>query len=120
MDFRRSSTGPSSTLPTLDETLAWSALSSDEDQRRFFREAVRGTEVHTIHAEVEGRSKLPLFEHILDDWIAGGVAFTPLEELARETLAMREDVPIRKLSRMRLPGRAGEVATGWMPADSPK
>ena len=45
------------TLPTLDETLAWPELRSDEDQRGFFREAARGTQVHTIHAEVEGGSK---------------------------------------------------------------
>ncbi len=50
-----------STLPTLDETLAWPELATDEEQRHFFGEAVRGTEVHTIHAEVEGRSKFPLF-----------------------------------------------------------
>jgi undecaprenyl phosphate-alpha-L-ara4FN deformylase len=105
-----------STLPTLDETLSWSELESDEDQRRLFREAVQGTEVHTIHVEVEGRSKLPLFGRILDDWIAGGVGFVTLEELARETLAKRDDVPVKELLRARLRGRAGEVAAGWKPA----
>ncbi len=50
-----------STLPTLDETLAWEHFHSDDDQRGYYRNAVRGTEVHTIHTEVEGRSKLPLF-----------------------------------------------------------
>ena len=102
-----------STLPTLDETLAWPDLATDEDQRRFFRSAVGGTEVHTIHAEVEGRSKLPLFERILDDWIAGGVSFATLEDLAAGILAGREEIPVRELSRTRLPGRGGEVATGW-------
>jgi undecaprenyl phosphate-alpha-L-ara4FN deformylase len=105
-----------STLPTLDETLSWSELESDEGQRRFFREAVRGTEVHTIHVEIEGRSKLPLFGQILDDWIAGGVGFVTLEELARETLARRRDVPVRELSRAKLRGRAGEVAAGREPS----
>ena len=76
-----------STLPTLDETLAWPELEDDEAQRRFFRQSVRATEVETIHAEVEGRSKLPLFARILDDWIADGVAFPTLEELAKEILA---------------------------------
>jgi peptidoglycan/xylan/chitin deacetylase (PgdA/CDA1 family) len=107
-----------STLPTLDETLSWRELPSDEDQRTFFRSAVRATEIHTIHAEVEGRSKLPLFTRILDDWIAGGVTFLALEDLAREPLVRKDEIPVRELSRTTLPGRAGTVATGW-PAIAP-
>jgi undecaprenyl phosphate-alpha-L-ara4FN deformylase len=107
-----------STLPTLDETLSWRELPEDEDQRKFFRSAVRATEVHTIHAEVEGRSKLPLFAEILDDWIAGGATFVTLEELAREALARKDEIPVRELTRTTLPGRAGTVATGW-PANPP-
>jgi len=38
----------------------------------------------------------------------GGIA-----EIARETLARRDHVPVRELSRTRLPGRGGEVTTGW-------
>ena len=100
-------------MPTLDETLSWPELPADEDQRKFFRSAVRATEVHTIHAEVEGRSKLALFSQILDDWIAGGVTFLTLDELARESLMRKEDIPARELTRTTLPGRAGTVATGW-------
>ena len=102
-----------STLPTLDETLAWERLASDEQQRAFFRGAVRGTEVHTIHAEVEGRSKLRLFEQVLDDWLAAGVTFVTLEDLAGEALARREAVPVRRITPVALPGRGGTVATGW-------
>ena len=102
-----------STLPTLDETLAWERLASDEQQRTFFRGAVKGIEVHTIHAEVEGRSKLPLFAQILEDWRAAGVAFVTLEDLAAEALARRDAVPVRPLTRTTLPGRGGTVATGW-------
>ena len=102
-----------STLPTLDETLAWRELPADEDQLAFYREAVRGSEVHTIHVEVEGRSKLPLFSRILDAWIAAGVSFSTLEELAAEALARSDDISRRPLTRTRLRGRGGEVATGW-------
>ncbi|HSS45396.1 MAG TPA: polysaccharide deacetylase family protein [Thermoanaerobaculia bacterium] len=102
-----------STLPTLDETLAWPELPTDEDQQRFFRTAVGATEVHTIHAEVEGRSKLVLFSRILEEWKAAGVTFLRLEELAREALELREKIPVRTLVRTRLPGRGGTVATGW-------
>jgi peptidoglycan/xylan/chitin deacetylase (PgdA/CDA1 family) len=101
------------TLPTLDETLAWPELGGDDAQRAFFRQAVHGTEVHTIHAEVEGRSKAALFSAILDDWAADGVEFVTLAEIARETLARRDRVPVRELSRTRLPGRGGDVTTGW-------
>ena len=101
------------TLPTLDETLAWPSLRGDAAQRAHFRRAVRSTEVHTVHAEVEGRSKAALFEGILDDWRADGVVFPTLAELARERLERRDRIPARAVAWTRLPGRAGEVATGW-------
>jgi undecaprenyl phosphate-alpha-L-ara4FN deformylase len=101
------------TLPTLDETLAWPRLSGDAEQRAFFRDAPRATEVHSLHAEVEGRSKAPLFEGILDDWLAAGVGFPTLSDLAREVLERRSEVPKREVRRTTLPGRAGTVATGW-------
>ena len=104
------------TLATLDETLSWPQLNGDESQRRFFREAPGGTQVHTVHTEVEGRSKADLFERILDDWIADGTSFVLLSQLARETLSRREEVPVRDLARARLPGRGGTVASGWAEA----
>ena len=108
------------TLPTLDETLAWPELSGDSAQRSFFRGAVRATEVHTIHTEVQGRSKADLFAGILDDWKAAGVAFVLLSELAREALARRDAIAERDIVKTRLSGRGGTVATGWPePAGSP-
>lgn len=107
-----------STLPTLDETLAWDSLGSDADQLELFRRSVKGTEVHTIHTEVEGRSKRALFETILDAWIEQGVEFPTLAELAREALSRPLPPPPRELVRATLPGRGGTVATGW-PSDRP-
>ena len=101
------------TLPTLDETLAWPELRTDDDQRRFFRDAARGTQVHTIHAEVEGRSKAELFEAILDDWLTEGVTFPLLSDLAREALSHHDAIPARPIARIQLPGRGGDVASGW-------
>jgi len=102
------------TLPTLDETLAWPELeASDEAQLRFFREAPRETEVHTIHAEVEGRSRAALFERILDGWTERGASFLTLGELAREALALPDEISARQIERQQLPGRGGTVATGW-------
>lgn len=102
-----------STLPTLDETLAWGFLPTDAAQREWFARAVVGTEVHTLHTEVEGRSRRRLFELILDAWIADGVRFPTLRELAEEALARRDAIPVREMVRTTLPGRGGTVATGW-------
>ena len=104
-----------STLPTLDETLAWPELPTDAAQRDYFREAAGagGTHVHTIHAEVEGRTKAPLFEAILDEWRKAGATFLPMGDLAEETRARRAEIPAREIVRTRLPSRGGTVATGW-------
>lgn len=102
-----------STLPTLDETLAWPSLRTEADQQAFFRRAPTGTEVHTLHAEIEGRLKAPLFARILDDWLADGVRFVTLGELASEAREGNDRIPVRELTRTRLPGRGGTVATGW-------
>lgn len=100
------------TLPTFDEALAWPSIGSDEDIRKLYRTAPRGTDVHTIHAEVEGRSKRDVFARILEEWLAAGVAFPLLSELAEQARAGEEALPVRPLARTRLPGRGGEVATG--------
>ena len=69
-------------------------------------------------AEIEGRSKAALFSGILDDWKEDGVSFVTLSGLAREALAARRDrIPAREISRVRLPGRGGEVSTGWPEAE---
>jgi hypothetical protein len=101
------------TLPTLDETLAWPQPKTDADQRALFRKEARGTQVHTIHAEIEGRSRATLFEGILDDWLADGVSFPLLSELAREVLQHHDAIPVRPISKATLPGRTGTVTTGW-------
>ena len=108
------------TLPTLDETLAWDGLETEEAQLAWFRDAPspqpsEHATVHTIHTEVEGRSRRRLFEAILDAWIARGATFPTLGELAAEALALRASIPERDLVRTTLPGRGGTVATGWPP-----
>ena len=97
--------------------LAWPHTRSDDARRRVYRGAVDGTEVHTIHTEVEGGPEALLFEKILDDWRSEGVTFILLSELAREILGSRDAVPERPLARVRLRGRGGFVATGWPPGE---
>jgi peptidoglycan/xylan/chitin deacetylase (PgdA/CDA1 family) len=112
------------TLPTLDEVLAWPHLGSDDGRRWMYRKALGEAEVeaeagpnsfavHTIHTEVEGGPYAGLFERTLDDWLADGVAFVTLTEVAREVLGSHAPIPERPIVKTRLPGRAGRVATGW-------
>ena len=121
---RRSSRGPEGgssarsrsrrRCPTLDETLAWPRAARRRGPAvASSATAVRGTEVHTIHTEVEGRSKAELFARILDDWIAGRRRVRPaLGAGARGARAARPG-PRARLAKTRLPGRGGFVTTGW-------
>ena len=103
------------TLPTLDETLAWPELSgATRTSGRTSAPPCRGTEVHTIHTEVEGRSKAALFARILDDWRADGVALRRSSRSSRARPSRAASGPrARDSRRSRLPGRGGHVATGW-------
>jgi peptidoglycan/xylan/chitin deacetylase (PgdA/CDA1 family) len=106
------------TLPTLDEVLAWPHLGSEDARRWLYRKALGeaaadSAAVHTIHTEIEGGPYAALFERILDDWSADGVAFVTLSEIAREVLGSHAPIPERPIVKTRLPGRGGRVATGW-------
>jgi len=54
---------------------------------------------------------MPLFERQLDAWIEDGVTFVTLEEIAKEWLATPDRVPVRRIVRGELPGRAGLITT---------
>jgi len=97
------------TLPTWDETIHAPQFPDDESFIEFYRRAVRGPEVHSIHTEVEATAYFDLFGRQLEAWLADGVHFVTMEEIARETLATPERIPSRRIIRTTLPGRAGEV-----------
>jgi hypothetical protein len=104
------------TLPTLDEVLAWPHLGSDDARRWMYRKALAEPDsfaIHTIHTEVEGGPYASLFERTLDDWLADGAAFVTLTEIAREVLGSHAKIPERPVVKTRLAGRGGRVATGW-------
>jgi len=108
------------TLPTLDEVLAWPHVGTEDARRWLYRKALGdagaaagSAVVHTIHTEVEGGPHAALFERILDDWRADGVEFVTLSEIARDVLGRHVPIPEREIVKARLPGRGGRVATGW-------
>src|SRR5262249_25265854 len=93
------------TLPTLDEVLAWSHLGNDDARRWLYRKAIpeaTSVAVHTINTEVEGGPRAALFEKTLDDWLADGVDFVPLSEVAREVLGSHAPIPERPIVKTRL------------------
>jgi hypothetical protein len=77
----------------------------------YFRRAVKGTEVHSIHTEVEGTAKADLFRRQLEAWKSDGVSFLPLCDYASEEAGRRNLLPVRRLVRTTIPNRGGEITT---------
>jgi peptidoglycan/xylan/chitin deacetylase (PgdA/CDA1 family) len=102
-----------STLPTLDEKLGDPAFASAGDMRRWFAEQPKGDTVHTIHTEVEGGPYLEWFDRLLDEWRERGADFVPVETFGIEARERFEELPVREIAPIRLPGRGGTVASGW-------
>ena len=102
------------TLPTWDETYNADGWGAGAELIARYRAAVQGTEVHSIHTEVEATALMPLFEQQLEAWRADGVGFVTLEEIAREVKAAPGEIPVRRIVPIELPGRAGTV-TGSVP-----
>jgi undecaprenyl phosphate-alpha-L-ara4FN deformylase len=107
-----------STLPTLDELLAFDRFGASPDAREGTVELLRsqvaeseGPAVHSIHTEIEGGRALgALFARQLAAWKRDGVRFVTLPDVA-DALAGTA-VPIRSLTFTTLEGRATPVATG--------
>jgi undecaprenyl phosphate-alpha-L-ara4FN deformylase len=95
------------TLPTLDELIGRERRVND-----VLLSSLRdGLNVHTIHAEVEGRPYLPVFEELLREVQKRSVETVVLREVADRLLKDRSNpLPIREVRKGRLPGRSGWVA----------
>jgi undecaprenyl phosphate-alpha-L-ara4FN deformylase len=100
------------TLPTLDEILGRDGLHGDTINDLLLSQLRREhLNVHTVHAEVEGRVQLPLFEALLRRLEAQGVEYVKLGEVANALLSHgREQIPRCPVRRQSMPGRAGQVA----------
>jgi undecaprenyl phosphate-alpha-L-ara4FN deformylase len=100
------------TLPTLDEVLGLEGMQG-EGVNDFFLSQLRHDRlnVHTIHAEVEGRAQLELFKSFLRRLEAQGVDYVRLCDIAQALLAQGQDtIPRSSIQPRPIPGRAGEVA----------
>jgi peptidoglycan/xylan/chitin deacetylase (PgdA/CDA1 family) len=106
-----------STLPTLDELLAWEEFRGGRREGAVERlrravECAPGVSVHSIHTEIEGgRAFAGLFARQLEAWAADGVRFVTLGEAAAEA-AGAGALPARELGPTMVRGRALPVTTG--------
>lgn len=106
------------TLPTWDEALAAPETGDPENLLNHYCQAINGTDVHTIHTEVEGMVYLQLFERLLGLWKSDGIEFVTLEQIAIEQMQNKDSVPFRNLTRITIPNRAGLVSSS-VPIEDP-
>ena len=101
-----------STLPTFDELLGRPEFPDDKIVPHYVSLLkVDQPNILTIHAEIEGMMKRPLFRELLADFTEKGVRFIRMDDLAKEILAHRETVPVQPLVMAEIDGRSGTVAT---------
>ncbi len=95
------------TLATVDELIG-----RQEDINSFLLDSLReGLNVHTIHAEVEGRPYLALFERFLEQVCRKNLEVITLREVARRILERGLDkLPRLPVTRGSVPGRSGWIA----------
>jgi undecaprenyl phosphate-alpha-L-ara4FN deformylase len=100
------------TLPTLDEVLGLDGMQGERVNDVFLSQLRSDRlNVHTIHAEVEGRTQPDLFASLLKHLAVQGVAYVKLCDVAKALLHQGpDDLPRAAIRPRPIPGRAGEVA----------
>ncbi|HWZ93572.1 MAG TPA: 4-deoxy-4-formamido-L-arabinose-phosphoundecaprenol deformylase [Opitutaceae bacterium] len=101
-----------STLPTFDELLGRPEYPDDQIVAHYLSLlSPDRPNVFTLHAEIEGMGRRPLFQTLLAACKDAGVEFIRLDDLARELLANRAAIPVRDQVLAEVDGRSGVVAT---------
>jgi peptidoglycan/xylan/chitin deacetylase (PgdA/CDA1 family) len=100
------------TWPTADELLGENGITAESINDYYLTLLKEGLNVHTIHAEMEGRGLAPSFCSLLESLIERGVRFITLAEAGELFGRGAGDAP---LTMGELPGRAGKVALQGKP-----
>ncbi len=101
-----------STLPTFDELLGRPEYPDDKIVAHYLSLlSADRPNVFTLHAEIEGMGRRPLFRALLAACTEAGVEFIRLDDLARELLANPAAIPVRDQVLAEIDGRSGVVAT---------
>jgi peptidoglycan/xylan/chitin deacetylase (PgdA/CDA1 family) len=95
------------TWPTADELLGENGITAETINDHYLALLKPGLNVHTIHAEMEGRGLSDQFSNLLERLLARGARFITLAEAAAE---LGGNAPPAPLTMGELPGRAGKVA----------
>jgi undecaprenyl phosphate-alpha-L-ara4FN deformylase len=101
-----------STLPTLDELMGRPEF-PDPSIPGHLLSLLRpdALNVFTLHAEIEGMGRRPLFRAFLEGCREAGVEFVRLDEAARAILSDRGSVPVCEQVMATIDGRSGLVAS---------
>jgi peptidoglycan/xylan/chitin deacetylase (PgdA/CDA1 family) len=95
------------TWPTTDEILGENGINSETVNEYYLSMLKPGLNIHTIHAEMEGKAIAPVFIDLLERLRGQDVRFITLAEAASEYAA---NAPSHKISMLEIAGRAGKVA----------
>ena len=95
------------TWPTMDELLGEGGITVENINDHYLTLLKPGLNVHTIHAELEGKALAPLFIDLLERLKVLDVRFVTLAEAAQEFGRNAADAP---LVMGEIAGRAGRVA----------
>ncbi|QWV98937.1 4-deoxy-4-formamido-L-arabinose-phosphoundecaprenol deformylase [Geomonas nitrogeniifigens] len=96
-----------STWPTMDELIGENGITAATVNDIYLRRLRSGLNVHTIHAELEGKALTHAFKDLLTRLTGRGVRFLTLREAATEYGAEAPDCSVEMAY---LPGRAMPVA----------
>jgi peptidoglycan/xylan/chitin deacetylase (PgdA/CDA1 family) len=100
-----------STLPTLDELMGRPEFPDDRIVPHLLAQLRPGAlNVFTLHAEIEGMGRRPLFNALLAAVRAADVAVVSLEAAAHDLLKRRAAIPVCALDQATVDGRSGLVA----------
>jgi peptidoglycan/xylan/chitin deacetylase (PgdA/CDA1 family) len=97
------------TLPTLDEVWGAGGMDVENINDRYLDLLEPGTNVHTVHAEMEGGNMSGPFIRFLDCCVEGEVAFATLLDVAKRVKAA-PSAEVCDVETSNLPGRSGKVA----------
>ena len=104
------------TLPTFDELMGRPEF-PDARLVSHYVGLLHGTRLNvlTLHAEIEGMGRRRLFRDLLQACRDRGVEFVRLDEVARELLSRRHQIPVCDQVMTEIDGRSGVVATQGNP-----